>query len=139
MYTLCNLDCNGEKYTLGDITFWVIIDLDWFFTVVSGTATEKKNLCYFLFWGCLFSLFFKDTISLHNPGCLQDQSVQQVYHKLTCLCLPSSGFKTCTTIIQLSVKVLNFSEDQLFLLEWIFLPWNLELLTLLIIHILQFS
>lgn len=138
MYTLCNLDCNGEKYTLGDITFWVIIDLDCFFTVEAGTATEKKiSMLFFL--GYLFSLFFKDTISLHNPGCLQDQSVQQVYHKLTCLCLPSSGFKTCTTTIQLSVKVLNFSEDQLFLLEWIFLPWNLELLTLLIIHILQFS
>ena len=138
MYTLCNLDCNGEKYTLGDITFWVIIDLDCFFTVEAGTATEKKiSMLFFL--GYLFSLFFKDTISLCNPGCPQDQSVQQVYHKLTCLCLPSSGFKTCTTIIQLSVKVLNFSEDQLFLLEWIFLPWNLELLTLLIIHILQFS
>ena len=116
MYTLCNLDCNGEKYTLGDITFWVIIDLDCFFTVEAGTATEKQNSMLF-FLGYLFSLFFKDTISLCNPGCPQDQSVQQVYHKLTCLCLPSSGFKTHTTTIQLSVKVLNFSEDQLFLLE----------------------
>jgi hypothetical protein len=58
VYTLCNLDCNGEKYTLGDITFWVIIDLDCFFTVEAGTATEKKILCYFFLVIC-FLCFLK--------------------------------------------------------------------------------
>ena len=57
MYTLCNLDCNGEKYTLGDITFWVIIDLDCFFTVESGTATEKKIFSMLFFVLGLFVFF----------------------------------------------------------------------------------
>ena len=59
MYTLCNLDCNGEKYTLGDITFRVIIDLDLdcFFTVEAGTATEKKISMLFFFGLFVFFVF----------------------------------------------------------------------------------
>lgn len=57
MYTLCNLDCNGENYTLGDIAFWVIIDLDCFFTVESGTATEKKIFSMLFFVLGLFVFF----------------------------------------------------------------------------------
>jgi hypothetical protein len=119
MYTLCNLDCAHEKYTLEEIPCWIIIDLDCFFTVESGIATENIFLCYFLLFAC-FVCFSRYNFSV-QPGCPEDHYVQQADHNLTCHCIPSAGFKTCTTTItttiQVNIKVLNFSEDQFFLLE----------------------
>jgi hypothetical protein len=73
-----------------------------------------------------FSFFFFKIQSLCKSGCPEAHSVDQTDHKLTFLCLPSAGVKTwtittttttTTTTTQLSIKVPNFSEDKLFLLE----------------------